>query len=532
MNRLGILRTGFVLSVFFFLQLGCQAQEILPQKETKPVPKPKPEPTNVEIQVVDESTKRGVPLVELETVNHIRFFTDSAGRVAITDPGLLNREVFFHIRSHGYEFQKDGFGYRGKRFELTPGKSYKVSIKRLNLAERLYRITGGGIYNDSVVLKKVVPIKDPLLNAQVVGQDSAFAVPYQDKIYWFWGDTSRHSYPLGHFWMAGATSSLPNSGGLDPSVGIDLKYFTDEKGFSKPMCRLNVKKGLMWSDAFVTLKDQTGKEKLVCHYAHMESLSKMLGHGLAVYDDEKEEFVRLQSLDLKSLWRWPGQAHPVRYKSEGKEYLLLGEVFPTSRVPANYESFTDLKQYEAWTCLEDATIKDDLKVLRDSKGELIWRWSVDAPPVDAKLEGQLLAQRKILPSEARYTPVDVDSGKPIFLARGSVNWNAYRKRWVMIATQLGGDSNLGEIWYSEAKEPTGPWLRAKKIVTHKNYSFYNPVHHAFMDQKKGRLIYFEGTYVNTFSGNPVATPRYNYNQIMYRLDLSDERLVKAFTSAN
>ena len=34
------------------------------------------------IQVVDEQTGRGVPLVELETVHHLRFVTDSAGRVA------------------------------------------------------------------------------------------------------------------------------------------------------------------------------------------------------------------------------------------------------------------------------------------------------------------------------------------------------------------------------------------------------------------------------------------------------------------
>jgi hypothetical protein len=31
-------------------------------------------------------------------------------------------------------------------------------------------------------------------------------------------------------------------------------------------------------------------------------------------------------------------------------------------------------------------------------------------------------------------------------------------------------------------------------------------------------------YVNTFSGNPHPTPYYEYNQIMYRLDLSDPRL--------
>ncbi len=38
------------------------------------------------------------------------------------------------------------------------------------------------------------------------------------------------------------------------------------------------------------------------------------------------------------------------------------------------------------------------------------------------------------------------------------------------------------------------------------------------------MIYLEGSYVNTFSGNPHPTPYYEYNQIMYRLDLSDPRL--------
>jgi hypothetical protein len=36
----------------------------------------------------------------------------------------------------------------------------------------------------------------------------------------------------------------------------------------------------------------------------------------------------------------------------------------------------------------------------------------------------------------------------------------------------------------------------------------------------GRTIHFEGTYTNDFSGNPYKTPRYNYNQVLYRLDLA------------
>jgi hypothetical protein len=86
---------------------------------------------------------------------------------------------------------------------------------------------------------------------------------------------------------------------------------------------------------------------------------------------------------------------------------------------------------------------------------------------------------------------------------------------------------LGEIYYLESERPEGPWHKAVKIVTHDKYSFYNPTQHVFFDQDGGRTIYFEGTYTHTFSGNPQQTPRYDYNQIMYRLDLADERLAAA-----
>jgi len=38
------------------------------------------------------------------------------------------------------------------------------------------------------------------------------------------------------------------------------------------------------------------------------------------------------------------------------------------------------------------------------------------------------------------------------------------------------------------------------------------------------VIFFEGTYTHSFSGNPEQTPRYDYNQVLYKLDLDDPRL--------
>ena len=58
------------------------------------------------IQVVDAQTGRGVPLVELRTVNGIRHYTDSAGIVAFHEPGLMDRKVFFHAAAN--EFKRRG----------------------------------------------------------------------------------------------------------------------------------------------------------------------------------------------------------------------------------------------------------------------------------------------------------------------------------------------------------------------------------------------------------------------------------------
>ncbi|MBI5818943.1 MAG: hypothetical protein HZA88_08135 [Verrucomicrobia bacterium] len=463
-------------------------------------------PDYFQIQVVDADTGRGVPLVELETVNHLRFITDSAGRVAFGEPGLAGQTVFFYVRSHGYEFPKDGFGFAGTRLTIEPGGKAVIKIKRLNIAERLYRVTGEGIYRDSVLLGEKTPLAEPLGSGQVAGQDSVLAVPYRGKLFWFWGDTNRLKYPLGHFWVSGATSELPGKGGLDPGDGVNLRYFVDADGFSRPMARLGVKSGPVWLDGLLTVKDEAGRERLVAHYAHMKSLGEMLDHGLAIFNDEKAEFEKVAEFQLGDRVRCP-HGHPNRRRDASGDWFYFGNPFPVARVRTDLKQLSDPACYEVWT--QDG-------------------WKREAKPLDAAEERKLIKTGKWKQDQARFQPVDVDSGKPLVMHYGSVCWNDFRNRWIMIAVaQGGGSSFLGEVYYAEAPELTGPWLRAKKILTHSQYTFYNPVQHPFFDQSGGRVIYFEGTYAETFSGNPVATPRYDYNQIMYRLDLADPRLKPA-----
>jgi hypothetical protein len=473
------------------------------------------------ITVLDADTGRGVPLVELRTVNNIRYYTDSNGVIAFREPGLMGHTVFFYVKSHGYEFPKDGFGFRGKALKITEGGEVKLTIKRLNIAERLYRVTGGGIYGDSVLVGKPTPLRELLLNGQVLGSDSVVNAIYRGKVYWFWGDTNRPSYPLGNFNVPGATSRLPADGGLDPAVGVELSYFLDDKGFAKETCPMPGP-GPTWIHGLVALKDSGGRERLFAGYMKVRKEMEIYERGLAEFNDEKQQFEKVRAID-KDTPLYP-RGNTFLHKDRGVEYVYFATPYPLVRVPADPEKLKDPAAYEAFTCLQPGSRLTDPKIERDADGRPRYSWKKNTPPVGPAEQTKLIRAGLLKPDEALLQLQDADTGRPVFAHAGSVYWNKYRGRWVMITVESGGTSFLGEVWYAEADTPVGPWVHARKIVTHDQYSFYNPKQHPYFDNQEGRIIFFEGTYAATFSGNPSPTPRYDYNQIMYKLDLADPRL--------
>jgi len=475
-----------------------------------------------QIQVVDEETGRGVPLVELETVNQVRYVSDSHGYVSVNEPGLWGQKVFFHVRSHGYEFKPDGFGYRGRAIELTAGGSAILRLKRLNIAQRLYRVTGADIYRDSLLLGHKAPIANPLLNAQVFGSDSVVNTVYQGKIYWFWGDTNRPGYPLGNFNVPGAVSELPLRGGLDPDRGVNLTYFMDETGFARAMAKMPGV-GPTWIDGLVVVPDAAGNDRMFAAYVKIKPPLTVYERGLVRWNNESQQFDKATIFDLDSPHH-PG-GHPFKHREGDTEYVYFAKPYPLLRVRASAEALSQLELYEAFTCLIEGTGLDDPQLDRDANGKLRYRWKLNTPAIDPATQNKLIESGKIQTNEALLALRDRDTGKPVIAHGGSVYWNEYRKRWVMIVLEAyGSPSFVGEVWYAEADTPVGPWVYAKKIVTHDRYDFYNPKQHPMFDANGGQTIYFEGTYTNTFSGNPIKTPRYDYNQVMYKLELDDPRL--------
>ena len=480
------------------------------------------------IEVVDEQTGRGVPMVELQTTSGARYYTDSNGLVAFYEPGLMDSKVFFGVASHGYEFPADGFGIRGVTLETKSGGRARLKIKRFNIAERLYRITGHGIYRDTVLLGRKPPIEKPLINAQVTGQDGILTAVYGGKLYWFYGDTNRLSYALGNFSMAGATTPLPEK--IDPAVGINLEYFTNRDRFVKPMVPIGGE-GVVWFFGLVVLPDDSGRQRMLSFFQRRRGLGAVLENGFVVFNDEKEQFEKLRDVPVDPPIFPTGYPFRAHGPEEGG-YLYFTAPYPALRVKADFKSYLDLASYEGYTCLKAGTryaSNEEAQLERGPDGKLVWGWKKNTPPLNAREQRDLIAAGKMKRDESPFRLQNAEDGEPILLNNCSCFWNEYRKKYIMIASQAFGTTMLGEVWYSEADRPEGPWVNARKIITHANkpgdaHDFYNPTQHPFFDQDGGRVIYLEGSYVNTFSGNPHPTPYYEYNQIMYRLDLSDPRL--------
>ena len=472
------------------------------------------------IRVVDEETGRGVPLVYLQTTYEQRYLTDSAGYVAFNEPGLMDgRDVWFSVKSYGYEEPPGAFGIKGVQLKPKAGGAAEIRIKRKQLAERLYRMTGYGIYRDSVLLGKPTPMKEPLLNGRTTGMDTVQCAIYRGKMRWMWQDTDRVGFELGNFRMTGATTPLPDK--LNADRGLDFTFFVERPSeFVKSMAVVPREgNNPVWVDGLTVVKDDKGQERMIARYAAVKADMSPVEVGLLVYNDEKDVMERLAQFENVGRGVLAPSGHAVYVRDNGVRYAMFdGGV----RVKADFASARDRANYEAFTCLN----ADGTANRKD--GKLVWAWVRGGKPVNAKRAGELVKAKTINAEESPYGLKDVDSDKHIAIASGGFAWNDYLKCWLYVFGQQAGDSLLGEVWISTANSPEGPWSACRKVATHamekNNNDFYNVVQHYELSRENGRYVYFSGTFVNTFSGNPWPTPYYNYNNILYRLDLADPRL--------
>ncbi|RIA08578.1 hypothetical protein OE09_0397 [Flavobacteriaceae bacterium MAR_2010_72] len=467
------------------------------------------------IKVVDSETSKGVPLVGLIPLTQVKYYTDSNGFIAFNESGLMDKEVYFEISTEGYEYPLSEEGKRAITLFCKAGDSVIVKLRRKNVAERLYRSTGLGIYRDSKLLGETIPIENPIINAEVLGQDSNLATVYNNEIFWVWGDTFLPSNYNGNFSVAAATSLLPEQGGLNPNVGVNYNYFVDETGKSKPMIKLT-KPGYVWFDWIASIKDENGTEKLVAKYANVNSYFANYERGIAIYNDENQQFE-----NHKAIPEWMSEQHTCQHPFFGleddQEFMYLTTEFNFLKVKPTLNDLASPENYYAFTCLKEGSKfnGENPELERDSNGNLIYDWKLNTDAIDFKKQQQLITNGQISKEEAWLQLTNINTGETIErIGRGSIYWNEFRQKWILICGDV-------DIWFAEADSPIGPWVYAKKIVEHKSF-LYNPTHHPFLDQNGGKDIFFEGTFTKFFSDEE-KVPRYDYNQLFYKLSLEDEQ---------
>jgi hypothetical protein len=428
------------------------------------------------IEVEEKQTGWPVPLVELRTTHAVRFVTDNAGLIAFDLPELMGRETWFDVIGQGYEVPKDGFGNRGVRLTPQPGGKLRISVERRILARRLGRLTGAGLFAESQKLG----LDRDWPESGVLGCDSVQNAVHASRLFWVWGDTTMARYPLGIFNGTGATTSTQPLNSFEPPVRLKFDYFRDDHSMPRGVATVPGE-GPTWITGFASLPDARGQPHLVAAYMKVKPPLEVYQWGLAAWNGTNFETLRIiwtKSAELPKPPRVP-EGHPVIWTNTGGEqWILFGNPFPTLKCPATFEAWQDPTQWQS----------------------LVPQSSVAAAGTNSVVQPH----------------------------SGSIGWNPWLKRWVTVFMQrFGTPTAFGELWYAEADSPFGPWGPAVKILSHDHYTFYNPRLHPEFTPEDSPVLLFEGTYTIQFSDNHQPTPRYDYNQVLYRLDLDDPALAPA-----
>lgn len=499
------------------------------------------------ITIVDGETSRGIPMVRARLTNKTEYYTDSAGVIAFQEPDLWNCDVELTIESYGYTYPKDWFGAQTARFTPVPGGETVIAMQRTNIAQRLYRTTGSGIYRDSVLLgDKVPPTEDPS-PMHIMGIDGSETAVYKGRLLIVRGDTGISATGLGNFKTTGIWVDLPGIGGLDPEVGILMHYIRQSNGRPKPMV-LTDHRGPVWLGGLRVARDASGNKHLFGDYLKVGEGMAASERGLALFDDAEQIFEPIATYPPDSHIRPEGT--PFIYSENGDNYYCMVDKWvPDIRCKTDRASIMDIASYETFTCLREGESLDlkNPQLDRDAKGRLQWAWKKNTDPVTNDLD-KLVKAGHIRPAEAWFRLTDVQTGKPIQSHGATVYWNSYRQRWICLQQEEFGTSWLGEIWFFEADTPLGPWAYGCKIATHsmkeekseagkrvdeqvaekgkkaESQSFYCIKQHPEFDKENGRIIFFEGTLSMSFSDALHAIPRYDYNQLLYKVELDDSRL--------
>jgi hypothetical protein len=242
------------------------------------------------------------------------------------------------------------------------------------------------------------------------------------------------SYPLGHFWMAAAVSELPGRGGWSRMWASTC--------------------GIWWTTRVSAAGGAAGRRerhdlgRRVCHAAGRHGTRtvavSLCSHGVPLEDARARTWpcsmTTRRIRDLESAGH--GRPAPVsgtspRVPASGRrvEHLYFGEVFPpcASR-PTGSTTWIPRPTRCSHASIRPAT-HPTTNCCWIPKDRVHYHWQRGGSRSTQAVERRLIAAGRLPQEQARFLPVDTDTGQRVLMHRGSVRWNEYRQRWIMIATQ-------------------------------------------------------------------------------------------------
>lgn len=472
------------------------------------------------IKVVDR-TGRPMPLsqVRVEPSGGATFFTDSRGIAAVRQPGFMGRTARAYASSFGHN-------YGAEFVEFSPGGSHTLRLQQSfddNVADRTYRLTGAGIYRSSWIFGETTPIDNPLMNADVLTQGRAASTVFRDELVWFFGSTGVSVEAGRRKRVTAATSRLPDQGGLNPEVGVNLNYVTDPSGSAR-----NVAAGVLGETVTVKGLMVTPTDPPQLFATFQRHSDATIRQGLLKWNESRKKFRQVKLFPEDT--RVKLCPNVTRVRSDGREWFYFACPLPLVRVPATPKAIKDISRYQTFTPVK-AGASWDGKHTERAEGNR-WEWKTGTPTADHPRERELRRNFWFPDRAGIHHLTDFQTGESFVAREGTVFWNEFRQKWIMITNEfVPRGPRKGNVYYAEADSPIGPWVYARKVASHRdtlkdpyrgNFSFQDVKQHPELTRDEGKTIFFSGLFKRTARGQ--AVPRYNNNHLMYRLDLTDNRL--------
>jgi hypothetical protein len=247
--------------------------------------------------------------------NYVSSYSDSGGNIAFYEPGFEG-DIFFNVYSDGYSLDPnqdhvemyntpyDSGIHLNVSYGENSGGGGIIYMVRHQLAKRLYRLTGSGLYADSYLSNQLSSIPQSIIDSnrvliddvKVLGQDTVMTVTFNNKVLWFFGDTTclcsarQNNCENYGMYTVGASSCLPSdlitgqSQNDDDDADDDnhdspcissqpppLKYFSSSEGgflHVAPMATLPPLDQNTWIAAVFTLPSSSSASSSQAKYAN------------------------------------------------------------------------------------------------------------------------------------------------------------------------------------------------------------------------------------------------------------------------